>query len=90
MDRVAAEVAEEVGVLLQHHTSIPARASRKPSIIPAGPPPAMQQVVRRDRGVWGVSVMGGTFSFSRPSCKLPAGFPQVSELGPWVAQGSSR
>ena len=26
-------------------TSTPARASRKPSIIPAGPPPAMQQVV---------------------------------------------
>src|SRR6478752_3616057 len=26
-------------------TSTPARASRKPNIMPAGPPPAMQQVV---------------------------------------------
>ena len=26
-------------------TSMPARASRKPSIMPAGPPPAMQQRV---------------------------------------------
>ena len=26
-------------------TSTPARASRKPSIMPAGPPPTMQQVV---------------------------------------------
>ncbi len=26
-------------------TSMPARASRKPSIMPAGPPPAMAQVV---------------------------------------------
>src|SRR5260221_1754015 len=31
-------------------TAIPARARRKPSIIPAGPPPAMQQVVARVRG----------------------------------------
>src|SRR5690242_848865 len=35
-------------------TPTPARASRKPSIMPAGPPPAMQQVV------WMVSV--GIFS----------------------------
>src|SRR5580658_141879 len=30
-------------------TSMPARASRKPSIIPAGPPPATQQLVRMRR-----------------------------------------
>jgi hypothetical protein len=28
MDRVAAEVAQEVGVLLEHHVGTPARASR--------------------------------------------------------------
>src|SRR3954452_11770521 len=32
-------------------TSTPARARRKPSITPAGPPPATQQVVRIDRGL---------------------------------------
>src|SRR4051794_33499826 len=31
-------------------TSTPARASRNPSIMPAGPPPAMQHRVRIDRG----------------------------------------
>ena len=46
MDGVAAEVAQEVAVLLQHdRPSTPARASRKPSIMPAGPPPTMQHWV---------------------------------------------
>ena len=45
MHRVAAEVAQEVGMLLEHDVVTPARASRKPSIIPAGPPPTMQQRV---------------------------------------------
>src|SRR5882757_1558018 len=35
-------------------TSMPARASRKPSIIPAGPPPAMQQ-----RAVMSAMLFGG-------------------------------
>ena len=37
--RVAAEIAEEVGVLLEHQTLQPARANSSPAIIPAGPPP---------------------------------------------------
>ena len=48
MDGVAAEIAEEILMLFQHETSTPARASRKPSIMPAGPPPTMQQRVSVD------------------------------------------
>ena len=49
MHGVAAEIAQEIGVLFQHRRlRTPARASRKPSIMPAGPPPAMQQVVLID------------------------------------------
>jgi hypothetical protein len=43
--RVAAEVSEEVGVFLKHYTVTPWRASSRPTITPAGPPPTMQQVV---------------------------------------------
>ena len=39
VDRVAAEIAQEVGVLLQDQHVTPARANSSPSIIPAGPPP---------------------------------------------------
>ena len=46
MDRVAAKIAEEILVLLEHRTLTPARARSTPSIIPAGPPPAMQHVTR--------------------------------------------
>src|SRR5262249_38520016 len=45
MDGVAAEVAQEVACFSSTTTATPARASRNPSIMPAGPPPAMQQVV---------------------------------------------
>ncbi len=45
VDGVAAEVAEEVGCFSRTVTATPARARRKPSMIPAGPPPMMQQVV---------------------------------------------
>ena len=45
MNRVAAKVAQKVGVLFQHETSTPARASNRPSIMPAGPPPATQQLI---------------------------------------------
>ena len=43
MDRVAAKIAEKIRVLFEDDNFDPARARRKPSIIPAGPPPAMQQ-----------------------------------------------
>jgi hypothetical protein len=49
--RVAAEVAQEIRVLLQHDNGMPARASSTPSIIPAGPPPAMQQLVEMGSGL---------------------------------------
>ena len=42
---VAAEVAKEIGVLFQHDGIDAGSRSRKPSIMPAGPPPAMQQRV---------------------------------------------
>jgi len=42
--RVAAEVSEEVGVFRKHYTVTPWRASSKPTITPAGPPPTMQHV----------------------------------------------
>jgi len=41
MDCVTAEVPEEISVLFETDTSTPARAKRKPSIMPAGPPPTM-------------------------------------------------
>ena len=45
VDRVAAEVAQEIAVLFQDQDGDPgARQQSKPSMIPAGPPPAMQQV----------------------------------------------
>ena len=44
VDRIAPEIAQEVGMLFENRTDTPARARRKPSIIPAGPPPAMQQL----------------------------------------------
>jgi hypothetical protein len=42
MDRVAAEVAQKVGVLLQHQHVHAGARQQQASIIPAGPPPAMQ------------------------------------------------
>jgi hypothetical protein len=45
MDRVAAKIAIEIRVLLQHDDSMPERARRKLVIIPAGPPPTMTQRV---------------------------------------------
>jgi len=45
MHGVAAKSRRKVGVFSSTTTSTPARASRKPSIIPAGPPPATQQSV---------------------------------------------
>jgi hypothetical protein len=45
VDRVAAEIAEEIGVFFQHD-NVNARARQQKShIIPAGPPPAMQHCV---------------------------------------------
>ncbi len=43
MDRVAAEIAQEIGMLFEDQHGTPARASSRASIMPAGPPPAMQQ-----------------------------------------------
>ena len=43
MDRVAAKVAQEVGMLFEYARRTPARARSSPAIIPAGPPPTMQQ-----------------------------------------------
>ncbi len=45
MHGVAAKIPEKIGVFFQHHVSMPARPSRYPSIMPAGPPPTMQQRV---------------------------------------------
>jgi len=45
MDRVAAEVAQEIGVLLQHRHVDAGTREQKASIMPAGPAPAMQQRV---------------------------------------------
>jgi len=39
MDRVAAKIAQKIPVFSSTVTSTPARASKKPSIIPAGPRP---------------------------------------------------
>ncbi len=43
MDRVAPEIAQKVSCFSRTSTGIPARASSRASIMPAGPPPAMQQ-----------------------------------------------
>ena len=43
MNGIAAKIAQEIAVLFQHQDLTPARASRYPSIMPVGPPPAMQQ-----------------------------------------------
>ncbi len=45
VDGVAAEVAEEVLVLFEDGDVDARRARRKPSMMPAGPPPTMQHVV---------------------------------------------
>ena len=62
MNRVAAKIAQEIAVLLSTTTSTPARASRKPSIIPAGPPPAMQQPAVTRSGVKFSSGSGARFA----------------------------
>ena len=53
MDRVAAKVAQEIGVLFEHDDIDPRARQQEPSIIPAGPPPATQQRVEtaRQRGL---------------------------------------
>src|ERR1700722_9291821 len=43
MDRITAKVAEKVAVFFQQDGRTPARARSSPAIIPAGPPPTMQQ-----------------------------------------------
>ena len=43
---VAAEVAQEVGVLLQHRDLDAGAGHEQPRTIPAGPPPTTRQVVR--------------------------------------------
>ena len=45
MNGVAAEVAQEVRVLLENDHLDSRPGKKKPSIMPAGPPPAMQQQV---------------------------------------------
>ena len=45
--RVAAEIAQEFAMLLQHRHIHARRASINPSIKPAGPPPAITQMVER-------------------------------------------
>ena len=45
MNRVAAKIAEEVGVLLQHHDMNAGARQQKSEHHPAGPPPAMQHCV---------------------------------------------
>ena len=45
MHGVAAEVAEEVGMLFEHRDLVPARANSNPSTIPAGPPPTIAHLV---------------------------------------------
>ena len=55
MDGVAAEVAEEVIVFFEDGDCDPWRARRKPSMMPAGPPPMMQQVVADELAEDGIS-----------------------------------
>ena len=43
MNGVAAKIAQKIPVFFQNEHRTPARASRKPSIIPAGPPPTTTQ-----------------------------------------------
>jgi len=45
VNRVAAKITQKVDVFLEYYDLDPERAGRKPSIIPAGPPPTMQQPV---------------------------------------------
>ena len=45
MYSVAAKIAEKIGVLLQNDDVNAGAGERKPSIIPAGPPPVTQHVV---------------------------------------------
>ncbi|HXM20683.1 MAG TPA: hypothetical protein VN948_05405 [Terriglobales bacterium] len=43
MNGVAPEVAQEIGVLLENYDVDAGARQQKPSIMPAGPPPATQQ-----------------------------------------------
>jgi hypothetical protein len=54
VDRVAAEIAEEVGVLFEHPDRHPARANSSPAIMPAGPPPTM---IRSRSAIYGPKFM---------------------------------
>lgn len=71
MNGVATEVAKEISVFLEDDDPIPARAKRYPSIIPAGPPPMMQHVVR-------ITFIVGRFeSKARGACRAPSAYPTV-------------
>ena len=50
MDRVAAKIAQEIACFSRTSVSTP-RGSSSPSIIPAGPPPTMQQRQRLFSGL---------------------------------------
>jgi len=70
VNRVAAEVPQEVGVLLQDEDVDAGAGEEQPSIIPAGPPPATQQrveIVSATMSVLGVEVSTRAGSSVKPS-----------------------
>ena len=64
MNRVTAEIAEEVRMLLQHHDTDSGAGQQNPSIIPAGPPPAIQHCVAMLESAIPVS-LDGRYRFGR-------------------------
>ena len=46
MNRVAAKIPQKIRMLFQHHNVDAGACQQEPSIIPAGPPPAMQHRTR--------------------------------------------
>ena len=85
MHGIAAKIAEEIGVLFQHDRVDAGAASRYPSIMPAGPPPTMQQrvvIVRRAGLFWEIA---GVRSSGSRLLAISAGMFLISDTLPSVA-----
>ena len=80
VDGVAAEVAQEIGVFLEHGDVDAGAGQRKPSIMPAGPPPTMQHVVVIARAGSVAAVIAGSAGLQRALEPL-LGFLLISSIG---------
>src|SRR6516225_2012329 len=76
MDRVAAEIAQEVSMFFEHQYGNSGSSQKEPSIMPAGPPPGMQH-----RTETSLASIGSSSSSSRACFPVhPAGSAGVAGL----------